>query len=48
MTLYKIQRKYQRMSLFLISWILKIAELNAEKLFLKIRECSWNSRLGLS
>ncbi len=26
---------------------LRIAELNAENLFLKIRECSWNSGLGL-
>ncbi len=99
MTLYKIQRKYQRMSLFLTSCILRkhreyksekirkylltisekeniitstsrklrkldktffkcknackkeclrITELNAENLFLKIRECSWNSELGLS
>lgn len=27
---------------------LRKAELNAENLFLKIRECSWNSGLGLS
>ena len=26
---------------------LRKAELNAENLFLKIRECSWNSGLGL-
>ena len=27
---------------------LRITELNAGNLFLKIRECSWNSELGLS